>query len=93
MIAPPVSAQKTLLGRQVGDARAHGVNDAPTSKQGAKRHGGLTAQHDPERHMEAAREVLPWANSRTAMTPMVFCASLPPVSQRIERGGDELQPP
>ena len=77
VIAPPVSAQKPCTGVSRVIFEPMVLHDAPAARQRAQAHGRLAGDHHPERHVELAAE-MPCEYSRTAMMPMVFCASLPP---------------
>ena len=56
VIAPAGLGAEALHGRELGDLRAHGVDDAPAAEQRAERHRRLTGQDHPERHVKAAAQ-------------------------------------
>ena len=93
MIAPPVSAQKppTGLSLVIFVPMVLTMRQPPNIVPRAI--AVLAGQDDPERQRIGLWPIVePAAISSIQMMPMVFCASLPPWPEAVERGGDELQP-
>ena len=60
-------------------------------EQRAQRHGGLAAEHHPERHVELRRRDGLAANSSTGDDAHGLLRVVAAMPQRVERGRDELQ--
>jgi hypothetical protein len=76
---------------ELGDALAHGLDDAPAAEQRAQADGDVAGpDHPGGRHLVAGRRS-PEAISSIQMMPMVFCASLPPWPRLYSAGRHQLQ--
>ena len=75
---------------KLGDALAHGFDDAPASRHGAAGHGQMAADDDPIGDFEGLEQTT--CHQSRGNDPHAFLSVVGAVAQAIESRGNELQP-
>ena len=77
---------------ELRDLRAHRVHDPPAAEQRAEPDRRVRGQHDPQRARPTLATASRSRSTRVRMTPIVFCASLPPWP-RLNAAAENSWPP